>query len=80
MRACALGLVRPTGGGRPFSTRCHTDVQPPPHTNTTELLVQIRVQVKNLKEQTAALEQLEAELAGKNTGKSVDQVRSFWMF
>lgn len=34
------------------------------------------MQVKNLKEQTAALEQLEAELAGKNTGKSVDQVRS----
>lgn len=33
---------------------------------TTELLTQIRVKVKDLKEQTTALQQLEAELTGKN--------------
>lgn len=36
--------------------------------DVTELLTQIRVKVKDLKEQTAALQELEAELTGKNTG------------
>jgi len=42
--------------------------------DVSELLVQIRVQIKALKESTAALEQLEGELSGKNTGVATDQV------
>lgn len=44
--------------------------------DVSELLVQIRVQIKALKESTAALEQLEGELSGKNTGVATDQVKA----